>query len=531
MANKLLEGWTPPGSPVHRAESSTPCSSNDENVPPFGFGSMLAEPPSRRERERRNYRRPESPRVDKEMKKAEGITRATKASMRFNRMMGFEEMKPVVYEGPPMMAEDFVEGFEEGLKEFGIGDGEGKTDAVDASGLVVCFERKMSVKKRKTSMTDTFKINQAKHQTHAVKPPVVALFPPVSTHAEQSFTPKMDPPDRNNFFMSLFSWQSSQPAQEDKQPLPPVGSNKRARSNTNTQDARTRLAPPARYTGTTGLAALPRSSFKRWNTGFPGNMGGLAPILYTWLTTMRSFYSRFADPQRIMDMHPLFTYAPTSPLSVPLLGLSFWDTATHPPRELHFIGPGDVARIVYAEVDTFMELQEMDVEDAEGCLSMADRHARGEGRWCFLIVEAHGQLERDDDDAAAAPFAYVAWPSTAVTRHAHCTTSLLPDERPRKARPPTLSPHVDQRLAAAVGIYAALREASSSVLPPAVPAFPGKLGTKRAAVDVRRDTLVFEKGGAIPLVDAYRTDAFVWRPWLDAVSRGQAKILMFRDAE
>jgi hypothetical protein len=35
----------------------------------------------------------------------------------------------------------------------------------------------------------------------------------------------------------------------------------------------------------------------------------------------------------------------------------------------------------------------------------------------------------------------------------------------------------------------------------------------------------------VPLVEGYRTDVAAWKPWLDAVGRGQGKVIVFGDVE
>lgn len=369
---------------------------------------------------------------------------------------------------------------------------------------------------------------------------------------------------------------------------PPKGKDrKRTRADSRADHLLTRPVPGAfqqkklRNDGVTGLQTLPVTASAAWTTDFPGRTDGLSHTLLTWHSTMSTLYQKCQD-ETVMQIHPLFPYPPTRPVGVPLVSISFWDTSVEPRRELRFIGPGDVSSILYAEVDTFsLSLPEdHDSDDvtpeeyrstsgpfarmasgripltATGLrkIAMHDRNAQGEGRWCFVVVNGWKKA-----DGEVAPFVVLGWPTTSVTNSSECLYTIYPDEEENLqdekdvygGMPPPLLPASKTRVplgrlvsmptlwgggSVTPRMRDELRSASATTLPPPAPNRPrgsaGQAGVAKGvyqpdAWTLRRTSLMFQKAGGVPLIEAFRTDAGAWMPFLEAVGKGKGKVMTF----
>jgi hypothetical protein len=331
----------------------------------------------------------------------------------------------------------------------------------------------------------------------------------------------------------------------------------------------------------TGLPPHPLFVGKYATTPFPGNTEGLSYNLLTWHSTMRNLYAKINDPC-LMALHPMFPYRPTKPVHVPLVSASFWNTGMEPHKELWFIGPGDVETLSYNEVDTFSERREIPADkkkrtnrfkqimsNAEARrMKMRDPAQSGDGRWCFIVIRGHrGQGNQDhkgvgrftsktkfqdEEVEEVAPYIVIAFPKSAVTQSTECLHMLYPDSgEPAKESeaPPAPEPQMQPRIGRSIStpiLNKAFRKPSISNFPfqfrrsnanltddaqaqQTFPPLPFQQATEKKGVPwtLRRTILWFEKGGNLPLVEGYRTDATLWKPFLDAVSKGEGKIMLF----
>jgi hypothetical protein len=216
---------------------------------------------------------------------------------------------------------------------------------------------------------------------------------------------------------------------------------------------------------------------------------------------------------------------------------------------------------------------------------MRDPNQNGDGRWSFVLikgVEKNGVVHK----GVAPPWVTIAWPTNTVTQKGECMYTVFPDavENPF-AEPipssssgfggeagtthypstPIIAPWatVDPPSAAKVGPKKGLpklrRENTMPILPFAQPGAFGTFGAfafQKAAPEpaptappqrpmpppvmpcrpmrddawtLKRTTMLFEKTGGLPLVDAYRTDAAGWKGFMNAVAMGKGKIQMYVD--
>ncbi|KAF1952428.1 hypothetical protein CC80DRAFT_173440 [Byssothecium circinans] len=194
-----------------------------------------------------------------------------------------------------------------------------------------------------------------------------------------------------------------------------------------------------------GLPPLPLSAEHLWKDLFLGNTPDLSHRLLSWHSVTSELYRKHEPSDRTMKLHPLFSYPPAKPVNIALASVSFWDTSVEPHQELRYIGPGDVASLVYGEVDTFVGTEEEGdnksgtrVSNYERMMQMAgtaetgetkkrkygmdtrERNERGEGRWAFIVVKG----KKEDGDEEVAPWLMIAWPTSAVTRTTECLHTI-----------------------------------------------------------------------------------------------------------
>ncbi|KAF2874425.1 hypothetical protein BDV95DRAFT_604606 [Massariosphaeria phaeospora] len=211
---------------------------------------------------------------------------------------------------------------------------------------------------------------------------------------------------------------------------------------------------------------------------------------------------------------------------------------------------------------------------------MRDRALVGEGRWCFVVIRGKQKTARE-----TAPYVLLAFPSTAVTHSSECLHTIYPGEAAAPAPPlapppqPRLNrissmPVLHRALRNTSRMHQLLRSASSTRLrgldvdpnanAQAIPEEEGqgkasetqsqsqqgdqteqkqtdekqpkqnykaKEPTQDPTWTLRRTVLKFQKAGRIPLVEGFRTDMSAWTGWLDAVGKGEGKIMMFCETE
>ncbi|OAL52376.1 hypothetical protein IQ07DRAFT_642080 [Pyrenochaeta sp. DS3sAY3a] len=112
----------------------------------------------------------------------------------------------------------------------------------------------------------------------------------------------------------------------------------------------------------TGLPILPCIEAERWLEDFPGNTPDLNRLLLHWSLTMCKISDLYAD-DRAFSLHPGFAFPVARPVFQRLTSVHFYDTSVQPHKEIRFIGPGQLADIIYGEVDTFISLEEEETPD------------------------------------------------------------------------------------------------------------------------------------------------------------------------
>lgn len=329
-----------------------------------------------------------------------------------------------------------------------------------------------------------------------------------------------------------------------------------------------------------GLPVLPLFASASWEIPFPGNSEGMSYNLLKWLSTMLNLYSTINNPC-LMAVHPMFPYPPIEPVHVPLVSASFWDTRVEPHKELWFIGPGDVELLSYNEVDTFSERRDVASDNQkrpnrfrEILKNLEARKAKiqnqaptGDGRWCFIVIRGHQEQDHSrtrsfasepkHQDEEVAPFVVIAFPKSAMTQSTECLHMLYPDldeSHPETDEPPTslpqLQPHAEHFFSrpvlnhkfrkSSIGKFTPhLRRSSTNLTSPnlqtqvPIPPLPFQQATEKKGEPwtLRRTILWFGKAGNVPLIEGYRTDVLRWRPFLEAVGRGQGKIVMFCETD
>jgi hypothetical protein len=331
----------------------------------------------------------------------------------------------------------------------------------------------------------------------------------------------------------------------------------------------------------TGLPALSSNEPWGWLSKFPGNTAGLSHILLTWHATMQSFFAQVKDA-RLLSYHPMFPYPPTKPKNVPLVSAGFWDTGGDTHRELWYVGPGDVEVLSYNEVDTFGARMEMNSDQCKmhsrfrrllkreeiAGKEIRDQALTGDGRWSFIVMRGHAdefhthEGSEPSEQEEHAPYVLIAFPTSAVTKSTQCLHMLYPDDyQPTAAtaepvadiaqpnRPVTITSKLPVARVASVPVLSAsiytrppkARRPLSSIDLNAPSQRPSRLqGLKEAShalmnkgnnQALRRTILWFEKAGQSPLIEGYRTDLSLWQPFLEAVARGQAKVMLWCETE
>ncbi|KAL6158483.1 hypothetical protein ACJBU6_02595 [Exserohilum turcicum] len=348
--------------------------------------------------------------------------------------------------------------------------------------------------------------------------------------------------------------------------------------------------PPRKDTfnyNTSGLPVLPASSKALWTTSFTGHTPGLLNTLLTWTHAMRSLSHRLRN-YRAFAAHPAFPLLIMPPIYERLVSVGFYsnssnNTAAH--EEVRFLGPDDAAEMVYAEVDVFRTnadvsalhekercnsayanmmkrfglSEEMGSGDEEPSRRMDQTHLvmTGEGRWAYIFIRGHtmgkgkepqqqqqqeGENKQGDEhkqEEEVAPHVVLAWHCSARTQGYTGLHTVLPDpdlpvQLPNPLPPSTQSlrrfvslQNMRNQVDRVNRLHRELRSASSSEPPK-----PNALDVAQDVVGAKmfqRTVVKFEKSGSVPLIDGYRVDVRRFRAWMDAVGRGEGKIVFWRE--
>jgi hypothetical protein len=311
----------------------------------------------------------------------------------------------------------------------------------------------------------------------------------------------------------------------------------------------------------TGLPTLPESSPVFQN--FPGYTLALLTILLTWSHTMQSLYRRLPNP-KTFPIHAAFPHRVTPPAYNHLISVGFYDTSVIPHKEIRFLGPGDAAEIGYAEVDVFRSKEEIaasEAQDQESCKIAAMKRKlgllpgygepkdkvniyqdqlhlanSGEGRWAYIVIKGHATSPEDD----APPHVMLAWHISAVTDTSTCLHTVFPDkDEPVLSHPLTISapPKESLRRFASLqnlvspsreqkNLHRGIRSVSSSA---DLPQEESDILPQEGALTLKRTVLKLEKAGSIPLIEGHRVDVKEFKGWLDAVGRGEGKVIIWRE--
>ncbi|CAN9162568.1 unnamed protein product [Alternaria alternata] len=315
----------------------------------------------------------------------------------------------------------------------------------------------------------------------------------------------------------------------------------------------------------TGLPTLPASSSALWEVDFPGYTSALLTILLTWSHAMQSFYRRLPDP-KTFPIHAAFPRRITPPAYNRLISVGFYDTSFIPHKEIRFLGPGDMAEIGYAEVDVFRSKEEVVTFNAQEQehpskaqamkrrLGIGSKHGErkrtlgvyqdqihladsGEGRWAYVLIKEHAISEEE-----TAPHFMLAWHLSAVTDTSTCLYTVFPDNHePILSKPPATPAPPEQplrRLASLQNLispsrgqkhlHREIRSVSSSAGSTEVE--KSSILPQEGAQTLKRTVVKLEKAGSIPLIEGYRVDLKEFRGWLDAVSKGEGKVIVWRES-
>jgi hypothetical protein len=278
---------------------------------------------------------------------------------------------------------------------------------------------------------------------------------------------------------------------------------------------------------------------------------------------MQSFYRHIPSP-RAFRSHKVFPFPVTAPIYKHLISVGFYDTSVVPHKEIRFLGPGDAAEMGYAEVDVFRSKEEIAAFEKQeqeftkiqamkqklglgvGFAEPKGKRGRsqdqmhlamsGEGRWAYVLIK--GRVTSPDEIAL---HVMLAWHASAVTDASTCLHMIFPDQHNRapnqplpKSTPPKQSlkrfASLQNLVSANRGqrnLYREIRSVSSSSELPQVDL--SSIVPQEGAQTFKRTVFKLEKAGSIPLIEGYRVDLEEFRGWLDAVGRGEGKVIIWRE--
>ncbi|PVH98855.1 hypothetical protein DM02DRAFT_656906 [Periconia macrospinosa] len=258
---------------------------------------------------------------------------------------------------------------------------------------------------------------------------------------------------------------------------------------------------------------------------------GLSQSLLTWHVAMWNVWNVYKPSAEQMKLHPLFSsYPPVHTINRKCVSISFWDTSTEPHRELYFVGPGDFDELLYAEVDTFS-------------LGDGNKENVREGRWAFIVLQnndvdgggdgnrrgeeeehrqQHPSSSSSSSSARLAPpppvhgparggrrreprksrcqWLMIAWPVSAVTKKSECLQCIYPD-----APPPPNPNHPPQEE----------KQQNND--------------NNNNMIVLNRYTHFLGKAGDLPLVEGNGVDVAIVQGFVEAVGRGQGKVMVYSE--
>lgn len=304
---------------------------------------------------------------------------------------------------------------------------------------------------------------------------------------------------------------------------------------------------------TTGLPTLPVSDSACWKQDFPGNTPALLTVLLTWSHTMWTLYRQVPDPA-LFSTHPAFPHRIAPPERKRLVSVAFYDTSVEPHREVRFLGPNDVAEMVWDGVDVFCDDdEEEEAEDGQD----SSLGQSGEARWSYILIKGHAV-----EPGVTAPHVMLAWHADSITSVSDCLHTIFPDndstpepctESASKA-PASHSKKTSKlkRLSSLPGMGSSLRTLaksqadakarlhktlravnSASFLPSPSPVSnpPPTQSSTDQGWTLHRCVLKMEKAGAIPLIEGFRVDVAQFRGWMEACGVGKGKVMLWYEDE
>jgi hypothetical protein len=160
----------------------------------------------------------------------------------------------------------------------------------------------------------------------------------------------------------------------------------------------------------------------------------------------------------------------------------------------------------------------------------------GEGRWAYILIKAHATPQEE-----VAPNVMLAWHISAITDTSTCLHTVFPDkDEPILSHPPALTTPPKQspkRFASLQNLmipthgqkhlHREIRSASSSLELPQMDV--SSILPQQGAQTLKRTVVKLDKAGNIPLIEGYRVDVKEFWGWLDAVGRGEGKIIVWRE--
>ncbi|KAH9864161.1 hypothetical protein J1614_010095 [Plenodomus biglobosus] len=309
----------------------------------------------------------------------------------------------------------------------------------------------------------------------------------------------------------------------------------------------------ARNHDTTGLTILPAGAEGVWKIHFPGNAPGLSKILLSWSHAMQSFSDQL-PASKLLPFLPGFPYRVQRPNLRQLVSIGFYDTSVQPNKEVRFLGQGDVAEMSYCEVDTFRSKDnvhypngrfaklEEKLELLHGAkthhIPLQQRGTTGEERWCYILIKGHASPQH-----GAAPQVMLALPISAITDQSSCSYTVLLDDyeimpsinlnQPYEhtMKQAIWSPDLESNPCHTKHIQQTLRSADGMELPHVDHLGTYNLNMPEGAQVLDRTTLQMKKAGRLPLVEGSNVDLDSFRDWIDAVGRGEGKVIMWEKSE
>ncbi|KAF2116224.1 hypothetical protein BDV96DRAFT_45709 [Lophiotrema nucula] len=346
------------------------------------------------------------------------------------------------------------------------------------------------------------------------------------------------------------------------------------------------LAPHEWAISRTGLPALPLEAAHMWETPFPGNSRELTLRLLQWHEGMRKQFL-FSAPagSRALPEHP----TSRRPVNVALVMMQLWETTRDGPSEcnkdVYCIGPGEYDAMIYCEVDVVSERRAPQEKkpNQKSKMSKVFQKLRGgqeeefdtverNERWAFIVVKG----KKEKGDYGAAPYLTLAFRKDDVAKSSDCLFTVYPDEVPLpestrnsfepdselEPEPEPLTPAFEPQPIHRYASMPAMRRAFSSsnlghgpsthtlrplrtvssldyISPLAIPANSSVLSLppptyppveiREDGWTVRRTTFWLKK--TLVCVEGFRVDLTAFREWIEAVGRGEGKMMVYCESE